>query len=72
MQIEGFVNSVLGPNPTTNKSLRIRYNRSNDLNITFAEGIDAVLKKLNMSASASVRSEVEKENRLYLEYEVKF
>ena len=72
MQIEGFINAVLGPNPTTDRKLTIKYNRSTDLNVDIAEGIDAVIKKLGVGASASVRSEVEKENRLYLEYEVKF
>lgn len=70
--IEQLIESRLGNNPITSKSYMIKYNRSSDLNLSLAAGIDAVLGKLRMEASASVKSEVEKENRMYLEYEIKF
>lgn len=72
IDIESFIDLCLGDNPPKSKSYTIKYNRSADLSLEAAAGIDAVLGKLKMGASASVKSEVEKENRMYLEYEIKF
>lgn len=72
LDIESLIEMRMGDNPPTSKLFTIKYNRKSDLSIDAAAGIDAVLAKLKMGASASVKSEVERENRLYLEYEIKF
>lgn len=70
LTIEGLINAVMGDNPTKEKKFTLKYNRNTDLSLDAAEGIDAVLGKLKIKASASVKSEVENENRLYLGYEI--
>lgn len=59
-------------NPPKSKSYTLKYNRKQDINLDAAIKIDFVLSKLSMAASASVKSEVEKENRMYMEYQIKF
>ena len=72
MEIESLIEACLGDNRPTRKSYTMKYNRSSDLNLDAAVGIDAVLGKLKMSASASVKSEVERENRMYLTFDIEF
>ena len=72
LDVEQFIDHQFGSNPTTGKSFIFKYHQGNDLSLDAAAGIDAVLGKLKIKASASVRSEVENENRLYLSYEIKF
>lgn len=69
--IERLIESRMANN-ITSKTYMIKYNQSSDLNIALAAGIDAVLGKLKMGENASVKSEVERENRMYLEYEIRF
>lgn len=59
-------------NQVKSKSYTLKYNRKQDINLDAAIKIDLVLSKLSMAASASVKSEVEKENRMYMEYQIKF
>lgn len=70
--IESLIEMRLGNNPSKEKTYMLKFCRSSDINVTAAIGIDAVLEKLNLAASASVRSEVEKEKRLYFEYHIEF
>lgn len=70
--IESLINSRMGENRQTGKTLTIKYSRKTDLNMDKAAEIDNVLAKLKLNASASVKSEVEKENRMFLEFKVEF
>lgn len=50
----------------------LKYNRSLDISAKFAESIDGVLSKLQLGGSVSVKSEIERQNRLYYEYHIEF
>lgn len=71
--IESLISMCLdGKNPPKSKTFTLSYNRASDLNIEAALKIDAVLDKLGLAATASVKSEVEKEKRMFMEYQIKF
>lgn len=71
--IESLINMVMkGKNPPKSKTYTLAYNRSSDINLETAIKIDTVLDKLGMTSTASVKSEVENEKRLFMEYHIEF
>lgn len=70
--IESLIEMRMGNNPSKEKTYMLKFSQASDINLTAAMDIDAVLDKLQLTASASVRSEVEREKRLYFEYHIEF
>ena len=59
-------------NSIKSKTYSIKYNSTSGMKVKEAVKIDTILKKLKISGNGSVVSEVEKENRLSLEYHIEF
>ncbi len=70
--IESLIEIQFGKNPSKRKTYKLKFLQSSDINIDAAIGIDAVLSKLQLNSSASLKSEVEKEQRMFFEYFVEF
>ena len=72
--IESLIKMRMGDNPILEKSYTLSYRGSTDISLDFAQDIDFVIKKLglNISANASVSANVERENRLYFDYFIRF
>lgn len=70
--IESFIEMCFSNNKPKEKTYMLKYNRSSDISAKFAESIDGVLSKLQLGGSVSVKSEIERQNRLYYEYHIEF
>ena len=70
--IESLIDLQFGKNPSKDKKYTLKFSQSSDINLDIAAGIDAVLDKLSLKSSASVKAEVEREKRLYFDYFIEF
>ena len=72
-EINSLINARMqGSDAVTSKTYTIKYNASSGLKESEAVKIDTILKKFKLKGNGTVLSEVEKENRLYLEYQIEF
>ena len=70
--IETLVKTRMGNNPSKEKTYKLDFSQASDMNLSAAMDIDAVLEKLALNAKTSVKSEVERQKRLFFEYHIEF
>ena len=72
-EINSLINARMqGLDAVTSKTYTIKYNAASGLKESEAIKLDTILKKFKLKGNGSVLSEVERENRLYLEYQIEF